>query len=102
MNELPSWNWAYGQTPEFTYTVRNTFSWGTVSAKIVSKHGLILSCTLNVVEPRLSTEDTVGVFRLAKTIEGQRYGFVDDILVTASTTSEAALNVWSWLKTVMC
>jgi len=27
---VQSWNWAYGQTPEFTYTVHNTFSWGTV------------------------------------------------------------------------
>ena len=42
------------------------------------------------------------MFRLAKTMEGQRYGFVDDILVTASSTSEAATNVSSWLKTVLC
>jgi len=27
---VQSWNWAYGQTPEFTYIIHNTFSWGTV------------------------------------------------------------------------
>lgn len=24
------WDWAFGQTPEFTYTLDNTFTWGTV------------------------------------------------------------------------
>lgn len=27
---LQSWEWAYGQTPEFSYTVDNTFPWGKV------------------------------------------------------------------------
>ncbi|KAF5363630.1 hypothetical protein D9756_000328 [Leucocoprinus leucothites] len=96
-----SWKWAYGQTPEFTYTVDSTFSWGTISAKIVSKHGLVLSCILNITDSRLATQDAVHVFQLAKAIEGQRYSFVDDILATSSTTGEAASNVSSWLKTVM-
>jgi lipoate---protein ligase len=25
---LQSWDWAYGQTPEFTYSIKTTFGWG--------------------------------------------------------------------------
>lgn len=25
---IQSWDWEYGQTPEFTYTIQNSFSWG--------------------------------------------------------------------------
>ncbi|KAJ3568815.1 hypothetical protein NP233_g5463 [Leucocoprinus birnbaumii] len=99
MSELPTWEWAYGQTPEFTYTVDNTFSWGKIMAKLHSKHGLILSCTLNVTESHLSAEDAEHVFQLAKALEGQRYGFIDDPRMPA--TNKAALSVSSWLKTVM-
>ncbi|KAE9407207.1 Lipoyltransferase and lipoate-protein ligase [Gymnopus androsaceus JB14] len=48
MLELPSWEWAYGQTPEFTYTPRRSFEWGSVTAKIRSKHGIILDCSVTV------------------------------------------------------
>ncbi|KAJ3549029.1 hypothetical protein NMY22_g1026 [Coprinellus aureogranulatus] len=30
MQELPEWEWAFGQTPEFTYQVQQSFSWGKV------------------------------------------------------------------------
>ena len=30
MEELKTWDWAYGQTPEFTYTLERTFGWGTI------------------------------------------------------------------------
>jgi len=33
---VQNWNWAYGQTPEFTYTVHNMFSWGTVVSLLAS------------------------------------------------------------------
>ncbi|KAF9450152.1 Lipoyltransferase and lipoate-protein ligase [Macrolepiota fuliginosa MF-IS2] len=101
MAELLSWEWAYGQTPEFTYTIDNTFSWGKATAKIVSKHGLIRSCTLNISESRLASGDAENVFQLAKAIEGQRYGFADDTLDMVPASSEAALGVSSWLKSVM-
>ena len=74
-----SWQWKYGQTPEFTYDVQNTFEWGTVvspnlficcsilkaklqEAKIRSKHGVVLSCQIQ------------GFDDLGKTFEGERYG----------------------------
>jgi len=30
LKELPSWNWAFGQTPEFTYAINHSFTWGNV------------------------------------------------------------------------
>ncbi|KAJ7771021.1 hypothetical protein DFH07DRAFT_804529 [Mycena maculata] len=30
MDELKSWDWQYGQTPEFTYTLDTSFPWGPV------------------------------------------------------------------------
>ncbi|KAJ1921410.1 hypothetical protein H4219_000727 [Mycoemilia scoparia] len=29
-DKLKTWDWLYGQTPEFTYTLSNTFDWGQV------------------------------------------------------------------------
>ncbi|EKM79994.1 hypothetical protein AGABI1DRAFT_72757 [Agaricus bisporus var. burnettii JB137-S8] len=102
MSELPSWQWAYGQTPEFKYTIDNSFSWGKVSANIISKHGVILSCTLNLIEPCLSTNDAENVFRLAKSLEGRRYGCDDDdTTVGIASTCTATQSVWTWLQTAM-
>lgn len=28
---LQSWNWAYGQTPEFIYNIKKTFEWGDIA-----------------------------------------------------------------------
>ncbi|KAF5392943.1 hypothetical protein D9757_001081 [Collybiopsis confluens] len=56
MNELKSWEWAYGQTPEFTYTIQKDFDWGIVRAKIRSKHGIILDCDCSV-DHSLSFDD---------------------------------------------
>ncbi|KAF8966741.1 hypothetical protein BDZ97DRAFT_1657230 [Flammula alnicola] len=56
MSELSTWEWAYSQTPEFTHTLSNTFSWGDVTVEIRSKHGIILDCLLLV-------DNAVRVFR---------------------------------------
>ncbi|KAL0079281.1 hypothetical protein J3Q64DRAFT_1645171 [Phycomyces blakesleeanus] len=39
--ELQTWDWMYGQTPEFTNTIKNEFDWGHVNGSIHSKHGMI-------------------------------------------------------------
>ncbi|KAJ3838556.1 hypothetical protein F5878DRAFT_165107, partial [Lentinula raphanica] len=101
MSELPSWEWAYGQTPEFTYTVHQTFKWGSAQAKIKSKHGIILSCDLCVSGPTEGTDTTAGgsvasmsaalqgvtavsmdeplrfvVKEVEQMLQGRRYGFI--------------------------
>jgi len=71
--ELHDWNWAFGQTPEFTYSISRTFGWGNVAAKIHSKHGVIVSCSLTAED----MSDAKKLEKLGRELEGQKYGFLD-------------------------
>ncbi|KAH9002269.1 Lipoyltransferase and lipoate-protein ligase [Lactarius hatsudake] len=70
--ELYDWSWAFGQTPEFTYSISRAFGWGSV-ARIHSKHGVILSCSLTAED----TSDATKLEELGRELEGQKYGFLD-------------------------
>ncbi|KAJ7755850.1 Lipoyltransferase and lipoate-protein ligase [Mycena metata] len=72
ITELKSWDWLYGQTPEFTYTISETFAWGSVTAKVRAKHAIILSCTVDAPDapPHISR----ALDALGTEAEGQRYG----------------------------
>ncbi|KAF7971725.1 hypothetical protein HWV62_20097 [Athelia sp. TMB] len=94
MAELPSWEWAFGQTPEFTYTIKQAFSWGEITAHIKSKHGVILSCVLETDQDMVRSD----LSTLARSLEGKRYGFVRDEEVEIGSQPE---DVWIWLKTAM-
>ncbi|KAI0000029.1 hypothetical protein BJV77DRAFT_939542 [Russula vinacea] len=75
MAQFPDWDWAFGQTPEFTYSISRTFGWGNVTADIRSKHGVILSCSLTIDD----TSDSEWLDSLGRKLEGQRYGFLDKV-----------------------
>lgn len=90
MAELPSWDWAFGQTPEFTYSIRGQFAWGNVAAEIRSKHGVILSCTLTPDDTTLSKNlDKLGVV-----LEGQKYGSVRSDLLDSAEQRLRDVAVW--------
>ncbi|TEB32240.1 Lipoyltransferase and lipoate-protein ligase [Coprinellus micaceus] len=75
MDELPQWEWAFGQTPEFTYQVQQAFSWGQVSLDIRSKHGIVLECSAQLSDSLDETGDISElVMDLSRSIVGQRYG----------------------------
>ncbi|KAI0068630.1 Lipoyltransferase and lipoate-protein ligase [Artomyces pyxidatus] len=94
MDELRSWDWAFGQTPEFTYTIHGTFAWGDVTAEIRSKHGIILSCTLQA-----GRADLFALADVASALEGEKYAFVDE---GAHYNGEGpARDVWNWLREEM-
>ncbi|RHZ86210.1 hypothetical protein Glove_53g87 [Diversispora epigaea] len=44
--ELESWNWTLGQTPEFTNEFEKNFAWGHVKAFFESKNGIITKVSL--------------------------------------------------------
>ncbi|KAJ7248486.1 hypothetical protein C8J57DRAFT_1189735 [Mycena rebaudengoi] len=71
VTELKSWDWLYGQTPQFTYTLEKHFPWGSVSAEVRSKHGLILSCALHAHDVSQDVCSTLA--ELGRRAEGQRY-----------------------------
>ena len=52
--ELKSWDWLYGQTPEFSHTLSGSFDWGQVNLKLQSKHGKIISAVLTSTDVRLN------------------------------------------------
>lgn len=97
LNTIQTWEWTYGPTPEFTYKISHSFSWGDVvsfsrparahnqsskwlcsqTAEIRSKHGTILEC---VIQLENSCGDGVSpdfLTTLGQSLEGQRYGLVD-------------------------
>jgi lipoate-protein ligase A len=95
-----TWDWAFGQTPEFTYTLEHAFSWGRLvsdpnfstflivlsispsqKTNLHSKHGIILSCTFDIVD--LEDWGDVSEVRghldvLEKSLAGEKYGFLKD------------------------
>ncbi|KAL4065143.1 hypothetical protein V8B97DRAFT_1867378 [Scleroderma yunnanense] len=109
MGELRSWDWAYGQTPEFEYTLERKFGWGDVISTIRSKHGIILSCSF-ALSPASSTSPNIqmALSELGKRLEGKRYGFVLDAEVfvpsecaLAEVAKSEVSDVWRWLKLEM-
>ncbi|KAJ7755839.1 hypothetical protein B0H16DRAFT_706444 [Mycena metata] len=72
ISELKSWDWLYGQTPEFTYTISETFAWGSVTAKVRAKHAIILSCAFDAPDAPAHISRVLDA--LGTEAEGQRYG----------------------------
>ncbi|KAI0268098.1 hypothetical protein BC834DRAFT_923217 [Gloeopeniophorella convolvens] len=93
--EEPSWDWAFGQTPEFTYSLSRAFGWGNVTANIRSRHGVILSCSVTAE----GASDSGELEALGKGLEGQKYGFLNNQLEQGS--SESAHEVRQWLTDEM-
>jgi len=100
MAELPSWEWAYGQTPEFVYSIKNSFAWGDVIAEIKSKHGVILSCSISHegVDDSKIKQELIG---LGQALEKKMFGFVHDAVLETNIVGAHSRDVWSWLRTVM-
>jgi len=79
MLELSTWGWKFGQTPEFTHTLRRTFSWGDITAEIRSKHGLILDCSLQITNTRITSTTFELLSQWARSYhQGKRYGFLHE------------------------
>jgi len=95
MEELQSWKWSHGQTPEFTHDLTKTFGFGTLDVHIHSKHGIILGCSL--VDAQLDN----GATRwrdLCQRLAGLRYGFPDEEEVKGLQLSSDENEVIQWLK----
>ncbi|KAL0950068.1 hypothetical protein HGRIS_010072 [Hohenbuehelia grisea] len=97
MKELRSWDWLYGQTPEFTYVVKQTFDWGEVTAELRSKHGLLLSCELQVSQGSPTSSLIELLSDVGSSLKGARYGFLEG----EPPQDGPAAEVYAWLKGVM-
>lgn len=98
MAELPSWEWLYGQTPEFTYTVQESFSWGTVKVDLRSSHGIVRSSLLHVSDTTLPSTTVERLTEFVQGMEGRRYGDTD----SAWNNEEGpTADIARWLIAVM-
>ncbi|KWU45844.1 Lipoyltransferase and lipoate-protein ligase [Rhodotorula sp. JG-1b] len=70
VEELKSWEWQYGQTPEFTHVIAGTLSFGPLEMTIQSRHGLITHAELTRAPPE---EWRVAAPELCELMVGDRY-----------------------------
>ncbi|BGP59397.1 hypothetical protein NBRC10512v2_000691 [Rhodotorula toruloides] len=73
--ELKSWEWQYGQTPEFTHEITGWFDFGSLTMSISSRHGLITSASLP--SPPLDLEWWQSASELCEWLAGDRYESMD-------------------------
>ncbi|KAI9485521.1 MAG: hypothetical protein EXX96DRAFT_474862 [Benjaminiella poitrasii] len=69
--ELMTWEWIYGQTPEFTNTVDTNFSWGNVKAHILSRHGKIIKADITTDKDMMHESTITAAISVA--LEGLSY-----------------------------
>ncbi|GAA5933360.1 hypothetical protein JCM3775_000666 [Rhodotorula graminis] len=72
---LKSWDWQYGQTPEFTHEISGSFPFGNMTLSINSRHGLISSASLS--HPPRPLEWWRAATELCRLLEGDRYESVE-------------------------
>jgi len=119
------WDWEFGQTPEFTYTLEHTFSWGKLvsdpsstfshrfllslspstpgsqKTRFHSKHGIILSCAFDIVN--LEDWGNVSEVRghldlLEHALAGEKYGFLkNEAKPKELTGNESMQQLWDEL-----
>ncbi|KAK0207028.1 hypothetical protein DFS33DRAFT_1256079 [Desarmillaria ectypa] len=102
VTELSSWEWAYGQTPEFTYTKSVVFEWGNVAAEIQSKHGIILEGSIHVSNAAASLSEALiqEIESMGASLKGQKYGSIAPETLVSSGMGPKEDVQW-WLHDMM-
>ncbi|KIY51652.1 Lipoyltransferase and lipoate-protein ligase [Fistulina hepatica ATCC 64428] len=97
MSELKSWDWTYGQTPEFSYAVSRVFPGGVITATVRSKRGVIEDCKISL-EGQI-TEYNEALSDLGHSLEGERFGFTSPRFLSASHPEyqDQLVDVHRWL-----
>ncbi|RCI04486.1 Biotin/lipoate A/B protein ligase [Rhizopus stolonifer] len=105
--ELRTWDWIYGQTPEFTNTLEHQFKWGHVKAHLLVKHGKIIKADMTT-NNALVHEPTITA-AIAVSLEGMPYSFtvVDEAIEKIKTdipglihseNEHIATSIRDWLQ----
>ncbi|KAF9573519.1 Biotin/lipoate A/B protein ligase [Mortierella alpina] len=71
-DEMKTWEWMFGQTPEFSYRLEKDFSWGSIDMTIKSKEGLITDVDVTSIDPTINAQ-SLALTALGIGMEGQRY-----------------------------
>ncbi|SCZ91813.1 BZ3500_MvSof-1268-A1-R1_Chr5-3g08153 [Microbotryum saponariae] len=101
IDELQSWDWKYGQTPEFTHDVSGEFPFGPLAYHITSRHALITSCTIT------TSPSNADYYRAAQTVreivQDLRYGSLDGVegKIPQGLKGKRVEELLKWLRGVM-
>ncbi|CAG8549324.1 1452_t:CDS:10 [Ambispora gerdemannii] len=87
-DELKSWKWTYGQTPEFTHELEREFPWGHVKVFIKSRNGLITAAGLTT--SNYEYDFVMNAFEDA--LDGSKYADHDAIDKVSLSAHELLLN----------
>ncbi|OCF35398.1 lipoate-protein ligase A [Kwoniella heveanensis BCC8398] len=112
VKELKSWEWQYGQTPEFSNQLQGDFAFGSISASLTARHALITSLTLHLTPPvHGNTDETASKQEyldcLALSLIGCRYETLDGAEGALGSQyedehwRELGNEVLGWLRKVM-
>ncbi|KAK8869918.1 hypothetical protein IAR55_000486 [Kwoniella newhampshirensis] len=112
VEELKSWEWQYGQTPEFSNELEGAFSFGSISASMTTRHALITSMTFHLSPPlHFSTEEVAEkqqfLDSLALSLIGKRYESLEGAEGTMGDRwddehwREVGNEIMSWLRRTM-
>ncbi|WWC85362.1 uncharacterized protein L201_000225 [Kwoniella dendrophila CBS 6074] len=82
VEELKSWEWQYGQTPEFTNSLEGELSFGSISASLSARHAVITALTLHLTPTLHETTESTSekqsfLDSLALSLVGHRYESLD-------------------------
>ncbi|TNY24189.1 Lipoyltransferase and lipoate-protein ligase [Rhodotorula diobovata] len=103
VDELKSWDWQFGQTPEFTHDMSGSFPFGDMTLSITSRHGLVTRASL--ARPPRPLEWWRAATELCRVLEGDRYGSVERTVETVSglrgEEGERVRVLLEWLKREM-
>ncbi|KAI7902794.1 uncharacterized protein BX663DRAFT_531287 [Cokeromyces recurvatus] len=69
--ELMTWEWIYGQTPEFTNTIEANLSWGNIKAHLLVRHAKIIKADITTSHDLLHESTLAAAISVA--LEGLPY-----------------------------
>ncbi|KAL1411273.1 hypothetical protein Q8F55_002224 [Vanrija albida] len=101
VKDLTSWEWQYGQTPEFTNRLDAELSIGRVTATLASRHALLTQFSLELARADEDAQDALNAISTA--LIGKRYEALGgaEADVPADVPPALAAEVLGWLRTSM-
>ncbi|KAJ2038967.1 hypothetical protein H4S04_007227 [Coemansia sp. S16] len=99
---IQTWDWLYGQTPEFTHRLHRSFAWATVFATVTARHGRITDVSIGTAESALQPPPGSRLLfaDVAARLKGVRYHPSDInecLLPVIDSDSPRASELCNWL-----
>eukprot|EP01127_Copromyxa_protea_P004615 TRINITY_DN14468_c0_g1_i1.p1 TRINITY_DN14468_c0_g1~~TRINITY_DN14468_c0_g1_i1.p1 ORF type:complete len:361 (+),score=44.96 TRINITY_DN14468_c0_g1_i1:2-1084(+) len=96
VSKFDSWEWTYGQSPKFTTTISNNFSWGEMTIAIHCTKGIVTLCEVSTSHQDESLEQSV-----AQIFEGKKYSKSSILEIREHApvhiSDKQWTEIWDWL-----